>query len=60
METDYRDFWEFPYADGLKAGMLFSFVQARAVLAWFRQLASGGRRRISYHRGSSDRLRLWG
>ena len=42
METDYRDFWEFPYPEGLKAGMLFSFIQARAVLAWFRHLHAAG------------------
>jgi hypothetical protein len=42
METDYRDFWEFPYAEGLKSGMLFSFIQARAVLAWFRHLQAAG------------------
>jgi hypothetical protein len=42
METDYRDFWEFPYPDSLKSGMLFSFIQARAVLTWFRQLQAAG------------------
>lgn len=42
METDYRDFWEFPYPESLKAGMLATFVQARAVLAWFRHLAAAG------------------
>ncbi len=42
METDYRDVWEFPYSETLKVGLLTTFVQARAVLAWFRHLASGG------------------
>ena len=42
METDYRDFWEFPYPDSLKSGMLFSFIQARTVLTWFRQLQAAG------------------
>lgn len=42
METDYRDFWEFPYSDALKSGMLFSFIQARAVLAWLRHLQGAG------------------
>lgn len=42
METDYRDFWEFPYSDTLRTGLLTTFVQARAVLAWFRQLAATG------------------
>lgn len=42
METDYRDFWEFPYSETLRTGLLTTFVQARAVLAWFRQLAATG------------------
>jgi hypothetical protein len=42
METDYRDVWEFPYSETLKIGLLTTFVQARAVLAWFRHLASAG------------------
>ncbi len=42
METDYRDFWEFPYDDSLKIGLLTTFVQARAVLSWFRHLTSAG------------------
>ena len=42
LETDYRDFWEFPYSDSLKAGLLATFIQARAVLAWFRHLSATG------------------
>lgn len=42
METDYRDFWEFPYPEALKCGLLFSFIQARAVLAWLRHLEGAG------------------
>jgi hypothetical protein len=42
METDYRDFWEFPYSETLKVGLLTTFVQSRAVLAWFRHLAASG------------------
>jgi len=42
METDYRDFWEFPYPDVLKGGLLFTFIQARAMLAWFRHLQASG------------------
>ena len=42
METDYRDVWEFPYSDTLRIGLLTTFVQARAVLTWFRHLASAG------------------
>ena len=42
LETDYRDFWEFPYPDGLKMGLMTALIQARAVLAWLRHLASTG------------------
>lgn len=42
LDGDYRDFWEFPYSDGLKVGLMSAFVQARAVLAWLRHLKSGG------------------
>lgn len=42
METDYRDFWEFPYSEALKTGLLTTFVQSRAVLAWFRHLTAAG------------------
>lgn len=42
METDYRDFWEFPYSEQLRAGLLTTFIQARAVLAWFRHLGTVG------------------
>jgi len=42
LETDYRDFWEFPYPEGLRSGLLFSLIQARAVLAWFRHLQMAG------------------
>ncbi len=42
METDYRDFWEFPYSEALRSGLLFTFIQARALLAWFRHLQAAG------------------
>ncbi len=42
LETDYRDFWEFPYPDGLKVGLMTALIQARAVLAWLRHLGSTG------------------
>lgn len=42
MESDYRDFWEFPYPDETKIGLMMSLVQARTVLAWFRHLQSAG------------------
>jgi hypothetical protein len=42
LETDYREFWEFPYPDELKLGMMTALLQARAVLSWMRKLTSGG------------------
>ena len=38
LETDYRDFWEFPYADDSRLNLMTALLQARAVLAWFRHL----------------------
>src|SRR5437867_1137878 len=42
LETDYRDFWEFPYPDDLKLGLMTALIQARAVLGWIRHLTSAG------------------
>ncbi len=42
LETDYRDFWEFPYTDGLKMGLMTALIQARSVLAWLRHLTASG------------------
>ena len=38
MESEYRDFWELPYRDEIKLGLLKSFLQARAVISWFNGL----------------------
>lgn len=42
LETDYREFWEFPYPEGLKLGLMIGLLQARAVLGWLRHLAAAG------------------
>jgi len=42
LETDYREFWEFPYPEELKLGMMTALLQARAVLGWVRKLRSTG------------------
>src|SRR3954469_13555057 len=42
LEAEYRDFWEFPYPDDLKAGLMIGLLQARAVLAWLRSLQVAG------------------
>jgi hypothetical protein len=38
LEAEYREFWEFPYPDDLKAGLMIALLQARTVLAWLRSL----------------------
>lgn len=42
LEAEYRDFWEFPYPDDLKSGLMIGLLQARAVLAWLRSLQTAG------------------
>jgi hypothetical protein len=42
LETDYRDFWEFPYPDSLKLGLMMALIQARAILGWTRNLSRAG------------------
>ena len=40
MESEYRDFWELPYPEDVKFGLLRSFLQARAVILWINGLIS--------------------
>ncbi len=42
LEAEYRDFWEFPYPEDLKSGLMTSLLQARAVLGWVRNLVESG------------------
>ncbi len=42
LEAEYRDFWEFPYPEELRAGLMTSLLQARAILAWIRNLTESG------------------
>ena len=42
LEAEYREFWEFPYPDELKIGLMIALLQARTVLAWLRSLTSAG------------------
>jgi len=42
LESEYREFWEFPYANELKLGLMTALIQARAVLAWINNLQSTG------------------
>lgn len=42
LETDYREFWEFPYAESLKLRLMTALIQSRAVLGWLRHLGVAG------------------
>lgn len=42
LESEYREFWDFPYPDDLKLGLLTALIQARAVLGWAHELVSKG------------------
>ncbi len=35
---EYRDFWEFPYSEDIRTGLLESMLQARTCLAWVQNL----------------------
>jgi hypothetical protein len=42
LEAEYREFWEFPYPDDLKTGLMIALLQARTVLTWLRNIQSSG------------------
>lgn len=42
LESDYRVYWELPYPDELKSGLLISMIQARSILGWIRNLTNAG------------------
>ncbi len=42
LEAEYREFWEFPYPDELKAGLMIALLQARTILVWLRNLQAAG------------------
>lgn len=42
LEAEYREFWEFPYSDELKTGLMIALLQARTVLAWLRNVQAAG------------------
>lgn len=47
MESGYRDFWELPYDNSVKTRLVLSLIQARAILAIFRNLTATGQRKPS-------------
>lgn len=40
MESEYREFWELPYSESVKFGLLKSFLQSRTVISWLNSLGS--------------------
>jgi hypothetical protein len=42
LEGEYREFWEFPYPEELKTGLMIALLQARTVLAWLRNFGAAG------------------
>ena len=42
LEAEYREFWEFPYPDELKTGLMIALLQARTLLAWLRNVQAAG------------------
>lgn len=42
LESDYREIWNFPYAEDLRLALTLALIQARAVLLWLRNLKTAG------------------
>ena len=42
LESEYRDFWEFPYPVDLKCKLMFALIECRTVLAWISNLTLTG------------------
>ena len=42
LASEYRDFWEFPYPEDVRTGLLESMLQARTCLAWVQNLRDAG------------------
>lgn len=42
LEAEYREFWEFPYPEEIKTGLMIALLQARTVLTWLRNIQAAG------------------
>jgi len=42
LEAEYREFWEFPYSEELKIGLMIALLQARTILTWLRNIHTAG------------------
>ena len=43
LESEYREFWELPYRDDVKFGLVKSFIQSRAIISWMKNLTANSR-----------------
>lgn len=46
LEAEYRDFWELPYPESLRTGLMIALLQARSIIAWLRNFERAG---VSLH-----------
>ena len=42
LESEYREFWEFPYKEDLKSSLMTALLQARTILLWLRNAQAAG------------------
>lgn len=42
LESEYRDFWEFPYAEDTRVSLTARLLEARSVIRWLRQIDESG------------------
>ncbi|WP_137123437.1 ORC-CDC6 family AAA ATPase [Segeticoccus rhizosphaerae] len=42
LESEYRDFWEFPYPEETRMSLTSRLLEARSVIRWLRQLSDSG------------------
>ena len=42
LQAEYREFWELPYPEELRARLMMQLLQARAVLTWLRHIRDSG------------------
>ena len=42
LEAEYREFWELPYPEEFRTGLMIALLQARTVLTWLRNIQASG------------------
>ncbi len=47
LEAEYREYWELPYSDELKYGLMETLLQARAVISWLQNVTSNNRYQLN-------------